>query len=64
MYIIFSSKPHIILWDSSSIILFFFPFLFMATRMAYGSSPASGPMGAVAAGLHHSHSNTRLQPHL
>ena len=28
MYIIFSSKPHIILWDSSSIILFFFFFSF------------------------------------
>ena len=34
--------------------------------MAYGSSQARGPIGAVAAGLHHSHSNSgselRLQP--
>ena len=30
-----------------------------AVAMAYGVSQASGQIGAVAAGLHHSHSNTR-----
>ena len=29
---------------------------------AYGGSQARGPIGAVAAGLHHSHSNTRSKP--
>ena len=36
--------------------LFFF--LFMATPVAYGCSQAGGRIRAVAAGLHHSHSNT------
>ena len=31
----------------------------MATPEAYGSSQARGQIGAVAAGLHHSHSNIR-----
>ena len=31
---------------------------FRATSAAYGSSQASGGIGATAAGLHHSHSNT------
>ena len=38
---------------------FFLSFcLFRAIHEAYGSSQARGPTGAVAAGLHHSHSNT------
>ena len=41
-------------------------FLFRVTLMAYGCSQARGPIGAVAADLHHSHSNARselrLQP--
>ena len=36
-------------------ILFFFN-LFRATPMVYGGSQARGQRGAVAAGLHHSHS--------
>ena len=32
--------------------------------MAYGSSPARGRIRAAAAGLHHSHSNTRSELHL
>ena len=40
----------------------------MATPVAYGSSQARGQIRAAAAGLHHSHSNTRselrLQPTL
>ena len=41
-----------------------FFFLFRAAPTAYGSSQARGPIGDVAAGLHHSHSNTRSEPHL
>ena len=38
---------------------FFFSFLtFWAAPLACGSSQARGHIGAVAAGLHHSHSNT------
>ena len=32
--------------------------------MAYGGSQARGLIGAIAAGLHHSHSNTRPDPSL
>ena len=51
-------------------ILFLFFFLifnfclFRATPSAYGSSQARGWMGAIAAGLHRSHSNTGAEPHL
>ena len=39
-------------------------FFFRATPTAYGSSQARGWIRAVAANLHHSHSNTRSEPHL
>ena len=43
----------------------FFVFcLFRAAPAAYGSSQARGLIGAVAAGLRHSHSNDRSKPHL
>ena len=35
-----------------------------AAPAAYGGSQARGPIGAVAAGLHHSHSNAESEPHL
>ena len=38
--------------------------LFRAAPGAYGSSQVRGQLGAVAAGLHHSHSHTRSEPHL
>ena len=44
--------------------LFFFFCLFRATSAAYGGSQARGIIGATAAGLHHSHSNARSEPHL
>ena len=37
---------------------------FRATPTAYVGSQARGWMGAVAAGLHHSSSNTGFEPHL
>ena len=42
--------------------LFFFFCLFSATPAACGSSQARGPVGATAASLHHSHSNTGSEP--
>ena len=42
--------------------LFLFLFLFRASPVAYGGSQARGQMGAVAASLHHSHSNARFEP--
>ena len=43
---------------------FLFYLLFRAAHSAYGGSQARGPIGATAAGLHHSHSNARSEPHL
>ena len=42
----------------------FFFLLLRATPMAYGGSQARGPIGATAAGLRHSYSNTGSEPHL
>ena len=44
------------------ILLFFC--LFRAASTAYGGSQARGGIRAIATGLHHSHSNARLEPHL
>ena len=41
---------------------FFFFFLLGAAGVACGSSQARGQIGVTAAGLHHSHSNTRSEP--
>ena len=46
-----------------SFFLFFFFFcLFRAIPTAYGSSQARGQIRAIAAGLHHSHSNVGSEP--
>ena len=43
----------------------FFAFcLYRAAPAAHGGSRTTGLIGAVAAGLHHSHSNTRSEPRL
>ena len=42
-------------------LLFFFG---GASPAAHGSSQARSPLGAAAAGLHHSHSNAGSEPHL
>ena len=39
-------------------------FFFSASRGACGGSQTRGEIGAVAAGLHHSHSNARSELHL
>ena len=46
-----------------SYLFIYFPF-FRATPAAYGSSQARGPIRAIVANLHHSHSNIRSEPHL
>ena len=46
------------------IFLFFGGGLWRAAAMAYGGSQARGLIGAIAAGLHHSHSNAGSQPPL
>ena len=46
------------------VIIFFSFFLFMAAPVAHGGSQARGPIGAVAAGLHHSRSNAGSELHL
>ena len=43
--------------------IFFFPSLFRAALVAYGSSQARGKIKAVAASLCHSHSNARSEPY-
>ena len=42
----------------------FFFFYFSAAPTAYVGSQAGGRIGAVAAGLHHSHSNAGSEPRL
>ena len=37
---------------------------FRAIPTAYGCYQARGPIGVIATGLHHSHSNARSKPHL
>ena len=46
------------------LVFFSFVFFFRAARMACGGSQARDLMGAVAAGLHHSHSNAGSEPSL
>ena len=43
---------------------FFCHFVFRAAPAAYGGSQARSLIGAIATGLHQSHSNTRSKPHL
>ena len=50
--------------DALHDISFFFFCLFRATPRAHRGFQARGRIGAVATGLHHSHSNTRSELHL
>ena len=54
---------YIFYWFIDWLIDFLFS-LFKDAPMAYGGSQAKGLIGAVAAGLHHSHSNARSEPNL
>ena len=57
-----------LVWSKAKRVVFLVVFccccLFRAAPTAYVGSQARGPIGAVAAGLHHSHSNTGSQPRL
>ena len=66
-----SSNWNIHFWKEKSInnlflfsflFFFFFSLLFRASRTAHGSSQARDVIGAIAASLHHSHSNTGYEP--
>ena len=46
-----------LLWTLCTFYLFYFCPSFRAAPVAYGGSQARGPIGAIAAGLHHRHSN-------
>ena len=50
--------------NSFFLFLFFVFCLFRVTSAAWGGSQAGGLIGAVTAGLHHSHSNAGSKPHL
>ena len=43
-------------------LIFILIFIFRAVGAAYGSFRARSRIGAIAAGLHHSHSNARSEP--
>ena len=51
-----------ILVSAGNVFVCSFCFLFRTALSAYGVSQARGPIGAVAASLHHSHSNTGSKP--
>ena len=51
-------------WKNYFSLYIFFFCLFRDTPPTYGSSQATGRTGTSAAGLHHSHSNTRSKPRL
>ena len=55
---------HMVVLHLVSFFLSFFFFFFSAAPMAYGNSQARGLIGATAAGLCQSHSNTRSKLHL
>ena len=60
-------KPKLLDFLSLSLSLFFFLVFFAFSRAApsaYGGSQARGRIGALAAGLHQSHSNTGSEPRL
>ena len=57
-------KPFDQLVSYASSLCFFCLFFFRAPLLAYGGSQARGGIGAVAASLHHSHSNARSELNL
>ena len=47
-----------------TVLYFFFFLLFRAAPAVNGGAQARGQIGATAAGLHHSHSNTESEAHV
>ena len=62
MCIVWKELSHRHVITTSSFIFIFF--LFRAAPATYGDSQAKGQIGAIAAGLHHSHSDTGSELHL
>ena len=50
-----------LLWQKRKNFIYLFIYLFRAAPEAYGSSQARGVIRVTAAGLHHSHSNTKSE---
>ena len=46
------------------VVVVVFCLFFRAVPVAYGNSLAKGQIGAIGAGLYHSHSNVRSEPYL
>ena len=51
-------------YNLNHVAFFFLFWLFRAAPVVYGGSQARGQIGAVAAGLNYSHSNTESELHL
>ena len=62
--LIISNVEHLFCMSFFLFFFFFVFFLFKAAPAAYGGSQARDLIGAVAAGLHHSHNNVGSEPHL
>ena len=61
--LLFFSAIHPITVHAWISFLFFFVLLFRATLVAYGGTQARALIGAIAASLHHSHSNAGSETH-
>ena len=61
-FVAFMKEGELQLQSSTLLSFFFLLLLFRASCMAYGGSQARGRVGAIAAGLHHSHSNVGSEP--
>ena len=60
-----ASNDNILSFLRCNLVFFFFFWPFLGPLpVAYGGSQARGRIGAVAAGLHHSHSNAESKLHL
>ena len=61
-YFLKSICKFLCVWTLTQSLFYECPHFFGATPVAYGGSQARGRVGAAAAGLHHSHSNTGSEP--
>ena len=62
----FTFRFYLLLLGFFGVLFFFFfpPLFFFFSPAAYGGSQPRGLIGAVGAGLYHSHSNVGSEPHL
>ena len=64
IYLLIHLPIYLSIYLSIYVFIRLFILLFRAAPVAYGSSQARGRIRAATAGLHHSHSNSRSEPHL